>query len=156
MASRAAACDLGSPDQGQLSYRIFTVLVRLWNGGCPYDRPCLCPPPRIQHYEEGATEETCKVNLDSIKEHCVVARMRHTFHEQQICRYHDHNMRERSFNVDDLVLRCVQDTKGMHKISAPSEGPFIVHEVIGPATYHLRWADGQGIPNIKHLRRFYH
>jgi hypothetical protein len=49
----------------------------------------LPPPSRIQHYEEGATEETCKVNLDSIKEHCVVARMRHTFHEQQICRYHE-------------------------------------------------------------------
>jgi hypothetical protein len=52
----------------------------------------------------------------------------------------------------------IQDTKGMHKLSAPWEGPFIVQEVIGPATYHLQWADGQGVLNvwnIEHLLRFY-
>jgi hypothetical protein len=46
----------------------------------------------------------------------------------------------------------------MHKLSAPWEGPFIVMEVIGPATYRLQWANGQGflnIWNIEHLRRFY-
>jgi hypothetical protein len=67
-------------------------------------------------------------------------------------------VREQSFNIGDLVLRCIQDTKGMHKLSTPWEGPFIVQEVIGPATYHLQWADGRGVPNvwnIEHLRRFY-
>jgi hypothetical protein len=46
----------------------------------------------------------------------------------------------------------------MQKLSAHWEGSFIVIEVIGPATYRLQWADGQGVPNIwtiKHLRRFY-
>jgi hypothetical protein len=46
----------------------------------------------------------------------------------------------------------------MHKLSAPWEGPFIVMEVIGPATYRLPWVDGQvvrNIWNIEHLRRFY-
>jgi hypothetical protein len=33
---------------------------------------------RIQYYEEGTADETCKVNLDSI--------------EQQLRRYNDHNM----------------------------------------------------------------
>jgi hypothetical protein len=37
-------------------------------------------------------------------------------------------------------------TKGMHKLSALWEGPFIVMEVISPSTYHLQWADGQGVP----------
>jgi hypothetical protein len=32
-------------------------------------------------------------------------------------------MRERSFNVGDQVLRRIQYTKGMHKLSAPWEGP---------------------------------
>jgi hypothetical protein len=84
--------------------------------------------------------------------------MRHTRYEQQLRRYHDHNMRERSFNVGDLVLRCIQSTKGMHKLFAPWEGPFIVMEVVIPLTYRLQWADGQGVPNvwnIEHLRRFY-
>jgi hypothetical protein len=47
--------------------------------------------PRIQHYEEGTTEETRKVDLYSIEEHRVTALMRHTRHEQ-LRRYHDRNV----------------------------------------------------------------
>jgi hypothetical protein len=36
--------------------------------------------PRIEHYEEGTTEETRKVDLDSIEEHRVAALMQHTRH----------------------------------------------------------------------------
>jgi hypothetical protein len=114
--------------------------------------------PRIQHYEEGTTEETCKVDLDSMEEHRVAALMWHTHHEQQLNRYYNRNMHERSFNMGDLVLRCIQDTKGMHKFSAPWECPFIVMEVIVPATYRLQWADGKGMMNvwnIEHLCHFY-
>jgi hypothetical protein len=31
--------------------------------------------------------------------------MRHTRYEKQLRCYHDHNVRERSFNVGDMVLR---------------------------------------------------
>jgi hypothetical protein len=78
-----------------------------------------------------------KVDLDSIEEHRVAALMRHTRYEQQLRCYHDRNMRERSFNVGDLVLRHIQTTKGMHNLSAPWEGPFIVMEVVSPSTYRL-------------------
>jgi len=84
--------------------------------------------------------------------------MRHARHELQLHRYHDCNVKERSFNVGDLVLRRIQKTDGMHKLSAPWEGPFIVTEVIGPATYRLKWGDGSGVLNpwnIEHLWRFY-
>jgi hypothetical protein len=114
--------------------------------------------PRIQHYEEGTTEETRKVDLDSIEEHRIATLMRHTRYEQLLRCYHDCNVRERSFNVGDLVLRRIQSTKGMHKLSAPWEGPFIMMEIVSPSTYRLQWADGQGVPNvwnIEHLRRFY-
>jgi hypothetical protein len=49
--------------------------------------------------------------------------MRQAHHDQQLCRYHDRNVRETSFNVGDLVLRRIQKTDGMHKFSAPWEGP---------------------------------
>jgi hypothetical protein len=114
--------------------------------------------PRIQHYEEGTTEEMRNVDLDSIEEHRVAALMRHTRYEQQLRRYHDCNVRERFFNVGDLVLHRIQSTKGMYKLSVPWEGPFIMMEVISPSTYRLQWADSQGVPNIwniEHLRRFY-
>jgi hypothetical protein len=93
--------------------------------------------PRIQHYEEGTAEETHKVDLDSIEENHVAALMRHTRYEQQLQRYHDRNVREWSFNMGDLVLRRIQSTKGMHKLSGPWEGPFIVMEVVSPSTYCL-------------------
>jgi hypothetical protein len=61
----------------------------------------------IQHYEEGTAEETRKVDLNSIEEHRVATLMQHTRREQQLCRYHDRNVREWSFNVGDLVLRLI-------------------------------------------------
>jgi hypothetical protein len=36
----------------------------------------------------------------------------------------------------------------MHKLSTPWEGPFIVMEVVSPSTYHLQWANDQGVPNV--------
>jgi hypothetical protein len=45
-------------------------------------------------------------------------------------------------NIGDLVLRRIQKTDGMHKVSTPREGPFIVTEVISPSTYRLQWGDG--------------
>jgi hypothetical protein len=63
--------------------------------------------------------------------------MWHTRYEQHLRCYHDRNVREWSFNMGDLVLRRIQSTKGMHKLSAPWEGPFIVMEVVSPSTYRL-------------------
>jgi hypothetical protein len=73
--------------------------------------------------------------------------MRLAPHDQQLRCYHGHNVKETSFKVGDLVLRRIQKTDGMHKLSAPWEGPFIVTEVISPSTYRVQWGDGQGVPN---------
>jgi hypothetical protein len=72
---------MGSPNLGQLGYRILTLLpgVRV-GGGPPTD--LAFGAPRIQHYEEGTAEEMCKVDLDTIEEHCVAVLMQHTRHEQ--------------------------------------------------------------------------
>jgi hypothetical protein len=111
--------------------------------------------PRIQFYEEGETEQTRRIGLDSLKEQRLTAVMRQASHDQQLRRYHDCNVKETSFNIGDLVLRRIQKTDGMHKLSAPWEGPFIVTKVISPSTYRLQWGDGQGVPNpwnVENLR----
>jgi hypothetical protein len=113
---------------------------------------------RIQFYGEGEAEQTRRVDLDSLEEQRMAADMRQARHDQQLHRYHDHNIKETSFNIGDQVLRHIQKTDGMHKLSSPWEGPFIVTEVINPYTYRLQWGDGQGIANpwnMEHLRRFY-
>jgi hypothetical protein len=81
--------------------------------------------------------------------------MRQALQDQQLRRYHDRNVKETSFNVGDLVPRRIQKTDGMHKLSAPWEGPFITTEVVSPSTCRLQWGDEQGVPNpwnVEHLR----
>jgi hypothetical protein len=90
--------------------------------------------PRIQFYEEGEAEQTRRIDLDTVKEQRLAAVMRQARHDQQLRRCHDRNVRETSFDVGDLVLRRIQKIDGMHKLSAPWEGPFIVTEVISPST----------------------
>ena len=41
------------------------------------------------------------------------------------------------FREGDLVLRLVQDTKGMHKLSPPWEGPFIISRALHNNSYYL-------------------
>jgi hypothetical protein len=94
--------------------------------------------PRIQFYKEGEAKQTHRVDLDSLEEQRLAAVMRQALHDQQLRRYHDRNIKETSFNVGDLVLRCIQKTDGMHKLSSPWEGPFIVTEVVSPSTYLLQ------------------
>jgi hypothetical protein len=94
--------------------------------------------PQIQFYEEGEAKQTCRIDLNSLEEQRLAAVMRQAHHDQQLRRYHDRNIRETSFNVGDLVLRRIQKTDGMHKLSAPWEGPFIVMEVISSSTHRLQ------------------
>jgi hypothetical protein len=58
--------------------------------------------------------------------------------------------------MGDLVLRHIQTTKGMHKLSTPWEGPFIVMEVVNPSTYRLQWADDKGVPNVWNIEHLHH
>ena len=46
-------------------------------------------------------------------------------------------MRQRSFRVGDLVLRLIQDMKGLHKLSPPWKGPFVVSKVLLNGSYYL-------------------
>jgi hypothetical protein len=38
-------------------------------------------------------------------------------------------MRERSFSIGDLVLRCIQDDFGLHKLNSRWEGPFVIKQL---------------------------
>jgi hypothetical protein len=110
--------------------------------------------PRIQFYEEGEDEQTRHIDLDSLEEQRLITVVRQARQDQQLRRYHDRNVKETSFNVGDLVLRRIQKTDGMHKLSALWEGPFIITKVICPSTYRLQWVDGHGVPNpwnVEHL-----
>jgi hypothetical protein len=68
-------------------------------------------------YNEGEADEARHLELDSVEEaHCTVL-VQSARYLQGIQRYHDRNMKERSFSIGDLVLRRIQDESGLHKLS---------------------------------------
>jgi hypothetical protein len=58
-------------------------------------------------------------------------------YQQQVQRYHSRKIHPLAFRKGDLILWLVQNTEGMHKLSSPWEGPFIVSWVLGNGAYYL-------------------
>jgi hypothetical protein len=109
-------------------------------------------------YSEGEADEAKQLELDSIEEAHSTALVQSARYMQGIRRYHDRNVRERSFNIGDLVLRRIQNESGLHKLNSRWEGPFVVKQVTRPGSYRLQYPEGQDALNswnIQNLRKFY-
>jgi hypothetical protein len=65
--------------------------------------------PRVEMYNEGEADEARQVELDSVEEARCTALVQSARYLQGIRRYHDRNIRERSFSIGDLVLRRVAE-----------------------------------------------
>jgi hypothetical protein len=114
--------------------------------------------PAVEQYGEGISEDSRRVDIDGLEEaHCTALFQSARYLEGIRC-YHDRNVKERSFNIGDLVLRRIQNTKGLHKPSSLWEGPFTVAKVTGPDSYRLQTLEGEDISNswnVDQLCRFY-
>jgi hypothetical protein len=114
--------------------------------------------PAVEQYDEGISEDSRRVDIDGLEEARCAALVQSAWYLEGIRGYHDHNVKERSFNIGDLVLRRIQNTEGLHKLISPWEGPFTVAKVTGPGSYRLQTLEGEDISNswnINHLCRFY-
>jgi hypothetical protein len=114
--------------------------------------------PVVEQYDEGISEDSRRVDIDGLEEARCAALVQSARYLKGIRRYHDRNVKERSFNVGDLVLRRIQNTEGLHKLSSPWEGPFTVAKVTGPGSYRLQTLEGEDVNNswnIDQLCRFY-
>ena len=79
-------------------------------------------------------------------------------YQQALRRYHCRNIRPRTLEVGDLILRRVLSKEGLHKLSPMWEGPFKVVHVSRPGAARLETQEGVPILNawnIQHLRTFY-
>jgi hypothetical protein len=106
--------------------------------------------PAVEQYDEGISEDRRRVDIDGL--------VQSARYLEGILRYHDRNVKECSFNVGDLVLRRIQNTEGLHKLSSSWEGPFTVAKVTGPGSYRLQTLEGEDINNswnVDQLCRFY-
>jgi hypothetical protein len=114
--------------------------------------------PAVEKYDEGISEDSRRVDIDGLEEARCAALIQSARYLEGIRCYHDRNVKELSFNVGDLVLYRIQNTEGLHKLSSPWEGTFIVVKVTGPGTYRLQTLEGEDISNswnIDQLCRFY-
>jgi hypothetical protein len=114
--------------------------------------------PVVEQYDEGISEYSRRVDIDELKEARCAALVQSARYLEGIQRYHDCNVKERSFNVGDLVLRRIQNTEGLHKLSSQWEGPFTVAQVTGPGSYRLQTLECEDISNswnVNQLCRFY-
>jgi hypothetical protein len=114
--------------------------------------------PAVEQYDKGISEDSRRVDIDGLEEARCTALVQSARYLEGIRRYHDCNVKERSFNVGDLVLRRIQNTEGPQKLSSPWEGPFTVAKVTGRGSYRLQTLEGNDVNNswnIDHLCRFY-
>jgi hypothetical protein len=109
--------------------------------------------PVVAQNDEGRSEDSRRVDIDGLEEARCAALVQIARYLEGIRRYHDRNVKERSFNVGDLVLHRIQNT-GLHKLSSPWEGPFTVARVTGPSSYCLQTLEGEDISNSWNIDQF--
>src|SRR4051812_597999 len=73
--------------------------------------------PRVVHYTEATNELARQDGVDQLHEARDLARSCTAIYQQGLRRYHSRRVKTRTFQEGDLVLRLVQDKKGMHKLS---------------------------------------
>jgi hypothetical protein len=79
--------------------------------------------PAVEQYDEGISDDSRRVDIDGLEEARCTALVQSARYLEGIRRFHDHNVKEHSFNIGDLVLRRIQNTEGLHKLSSPWKVP---------------------------------
>jgi hypothetical protein len=117
---------------------------------------CYCAPRVVAYVEEDA--HTALVDaLDLLDEARDVALARSAVYQQSLRNYHNRQVRGRSFEPGNLVLRLKQTS--MSKLESPCEDPYLVHEAIPGGAYRLHnpktGVDEKNPWNATQLRCFY-
>ena len=93
--------------------------------------------PRLENYNEKNSDQAWLIELDNLEVECLVTYVWMVKYLDSLRRYYNRNVNDQFFVVGDIVLRTKQKTDGMHKLSSPWEGPFIVKAVTQPGSYRL-------------------
>src|SRR3954454_5281027 len=93
--------------------------------------------PRVALYNEAEAIEAQGDDVDLLEEARELAASRSAIYQQNLRRYHSRKVKPRTFREGDLVLRLVQRKEGMHKLTPPWEGPFIVSKALQNDAYYL-------------------
>jgi hypothetical protein len=98
----AAQCYLGAAYSTHQVNEIAYFLVYGSEAILPTD--VMWESPAVEQYDEGISEDSRRVDIDGLEEACCAALVQSARYLEGIRRYHDRNVKERSFNIGDLVL----------------------------------------------------
>ncbi|XP_064966608.1 uncharacterized protein LOC135613501 [Musa acuminata AAA Group] len=119
------------------------------------------PTPRTAGYDEEASGEGLRSNLDLLEERRADAHRKTLSYKRAIARVYNWRVRPRSIKLEDLVLRKIEvshPTRVRGKLAPKWEGPYRVIEVSRPGTFRLATMDGDPVPrtwNIQNLRKYF-
>ena len=95
--------------------------------------------------------------MDALEEEHDVAKARSTFYQQQAWRYQSREVRAKTYNIGELVLRLPEKKKD--KLKPKWEGPFVIDKVLTVGAYLLCNASDNRLEpnpwNAARLGRFY-
>ena len=114
--------------------------------------------PRVKAFDPMMAAEDQRDAMEVLEEARLATLHRSARYQQTLRRYHERQIRERTLQVGDLVLRRAMSTKDKHKLLPPWESPYSIAEVIRPGTCKLKGSDGNILTNswnIEQLRRFF-
>ncbi|XP_072073834.1 uncharacterized protein [Arachis hypogaea] len=100
-------------------------------------------------------------DLDILEELRSSTTITHRAMQQHIARRYNQKLHQRSFQVNDLVLRRTENVRkpsNHGKLAANWKGPFRVIQVIGNGAYRLQTLDGNTLPNtwnVSSLKLYY-
>jgi len=91
--------------------------------------------PRVECFYQSLADKTREVEINCIEERRLDSCIRTARYLDVLRRYYNRNVKGCSFVLGDLVLKWKPPQEGMHKLSTPWEGPFVVTEVTRPTSY---------------------
>ena len=103
--------------------------------------------PRVENYDEEQATAVRTEDINRAEEECLITCIRTAKYQEGLRRYYNRNIKGHSFAVGDLVLHRKQKTEGMHKLSSPWEGPYVIKEVTQLGSYRLCDLEGINVPN---------
>ena len=116
---------------------------------------------RVENYTEEKNEEAIRLQLDLVDEVHATAEQRLTRYQNLMAKHYNSNVRQKDFQVGDLVLRKVIGVirdPSQGKLGPNWEGPYRITSWQKKGTYHLETLDGQKFQhpwNTEHLRKYY-
>ncbi|KAL0454784.1 UNVERIFIED_CONTAM: hypothetical protein Slati_0817600 [Sesamum latifolium] len=117
------------------------------------------PTCRVIRYEEKQNLQARNYDLDMVEELRSTGKIQMENYKRRIMRHYNSSVRERTFQIDNLVLRRFDVQKMVGKLDPEWEGPYKIKVIHQECTYKLMTLEGVEIPrtwNVSNLKKFYY